>query len=826
MNRNELIQWLQSQQPTIERIILEAAQKFSLVYGTQPNFGFDLQCTQRESYNLAAGKDLCYDRYTTPFAYSLWYQARRINVFLSHFLDKIIEACNAGRPVEVFDLGAGTGCVQFCFGLAITAFKRTKGISPLISIINVDSSPFMLEYLQKYLWPIAIISYPELRSIPAKYNVYSWSNRGEFSVTNPWICASYLFDSTDNEEYLKSNFSELIEAFNPEKILLLSSHQKNKVRLMNSLSQTLNIKVYQTFNISTVTPIFKGLLLHVNAFRQDLISNYNLKASTYPVTWSDNSFMAQGLEKKQAGFSFDIRKLPDSLDIFNPPLKIRRDVELNEEQKKAAQFDTRPSIITGPAGCGKSIVMTEKIINILEYFQWKNPLTILVTTFNISLLKQLRGWITDLIESKGIQLRQHYYRQTNNNNDGTGKICTGDNFNIVIEFIHFEMLGKFVGQIKYLPFDENVHIKKLEIFISEVRQEMNIPNRNMINILTPSFLLEEYHRIIYGLQCRINLGEAAYLEVDRTGRGKGLDRNSQRPSVWKVLYKYTSWMAQDPNAGESFMARRQLLYNGLKDGSIAKKYDYVFVDEFQDCTRTDFEIMNLLLENTNNLILAGDMAQAVHIGKSGFIPKDEDSSRRTYYRLNGSYRLPFRICEAIFPLSEYLTQTSTNASVTSVITPYKGAPPGARPLIVYAENTDELAKKIVAIKNIYSVFQLNKVTILEKDDELCREVQKANIYVETTTILRLKGLEKEFIVWSLQADIEYEDEVMEFAYTIMTRTNCLLVVAFNDLYNPIYIPVLKYLSQDRLIFWDDETSKAFLNLKSRVGQEFARPNII
>ncbi|MGN6401065.1 MAG: UvrD-helicase domain-containing protein, partial [Flavisolibacter sp.] len=441
MNRNELLQWLQSQKPTIEKIILESAQKFSSDHSAQPNFGYDLQCAQKEAYNLGEGKDLCYDRYTTPLAYSLWYQARRINVFLSHFIDKVVEACNAGRPVEVFDLGAGTGCVQFCFGLVVTAFRRNDKTSPLVRIINVDSSPFMLDYLQKYLWPVATQYYPELQQIPVEYHVYSWSNRGEFSVTNPWICASYLFDSSDNEEYLVANFNDLIQKFEPEKILLLSSKQENKKKLMNSLSQSLKTKTYQSFGLMDVNEIFNGTLATVNSFRQDFISRYSLKASAYPVTWSDKSFMAIGLEKKQAGFSFDIRNLPSTLDIFNPPLKIRRDVELNEEQKKAAQFDTRPSIITGPAGCGKSIVMTEKIFNILEHVRWQASLNILVTTFNISLLKQLRGWITDLIEAKGIQLRQHYYLQRNNDNDGTGKICTGDDFKIVIEFLHFEMLG-------------------------------------------------------------------------------------------------------------------------------------------------------------------------------------------------------------------------------------------------------------------------------------------------------------------------------------------------------------------------------------------------
>ena len=70
-----------------------------------------------------------------------------------------------------------------------------------------------------------------------------------------------------------------------------------------------------------------------------------------------------------------------------------------------------------------------------------------------------------------------------------------------------------------------------------------------------------------------------------------------------------------------------------------KKYDYVFVDEFQDCTQADFEIFRLLLKDPNHLCVAGDVAQAIQIGKSARIlnlkmpieKKFTDSKHRTDY---------------------------------------------------------------------------------------------------------------------------------------------------------------------------------------------------
>jgi DNA helicase II / ATP-dependent DNA helicase PcrA len=80
MTEKELNNWLRKEQHVIEKIILEAAKLFVAEHDHLPNFSYDLSISQNEAYNLSNGKDLCYDRFTTPLAYSLWYQARRINV--------------------------------------------------------------------------------------------------------------------------------------------------------------------------------------------------------------------------------------------------------------------------------------------------------------------------------------------------------------------------------------------------------------------------------------------------------------------------------------------------------------------------------------------------------------------------------------------------------------------------------------------------------------------------------------------------------------------------------------------------------------------------
>ncbi len=121
--------------------------------------------------------------------------------------------------------------------------------------------------------------------------------------------------------------------------------------------------------------------------------------------------------------------------------------------------------------------------------------------------------------------------------------------------------------------------------------------------------------------------------------------------------------------------------------------------------------------------------------------------RREFHRLKGSYRLPVRISECIEKIPKHIAAMRNNDPDVHEITPYKGSPPGSRPIIVYAETLTQMVEKIKAIFSTYKIYDLNKITILERDNELCRALNQSQINSETDTILRLKGLEKECILW-------------------------------------------------------------------------------
>ena len=128
---------------------------------------------------------------------------------------------------------------------------------------------------------------------------------------------------------------------------------------------------------------------------------------------------------------------------------------------------------------------------------------------------------------------------------------------------------------------------------------------------------------------------------------------------------------------------------------------------------------------------------------------------------------------------------------------------------MYGQTYVEVAEKVKEVFRHYKIYDLERVTILEKDIELQKEIIKRNLIAETDTILSLKGLEKECVLWSTRIPLEFEREVFEFAYTIVTRTSCILIVAITDKTQNVYKKILGLLNNERLIMWDRETEQKF-----------------
>lgn len=151
---------------------------------------------------------------------------------------------------------------------------------------------------------------------------------------------------------------------------------------------------------------------------------------------------------------------------------------------------------------------------------------ILVTTFNKGLIGKLAEWLKDLLDETKYTIRYdtNYYGYSEKSSHITFKNSKHTN----IRLLHFDMLPKLLGGVKYKGLVKNIeHFNLLKEIIQKVKEE-NIINDKHDNILNPDFLFEEYHRVIYGLQVGISKGEETYLTITRKGRGNN-------PSLQKIV---------------------------------------------------------------------------------------------------------------------------------------------------------------------------------------------------------------------------------------------------------------------------------------------------
>jgi DNA helicase-2/ATP-dependent DNA helicase PcrA len=807
--KEQLKTWLKSEQNNLDIIIANSAVNFYKINKDKSNFQYDLKQCHIESYNLVKGMDLCYDRPNTAFAYSLWYHPRRVNTFLSFFLDQIID--HQEEHLQLFDLGAGAGAIQWGLGLIYVGLKKLGLTPPKITIINIDTSPFMLEYNRDYLWKEFVKKYPEIdKDFIVEYEVNSWNNENNLETSNPILSASYLFDASDNKNEIANDFNTLVKKYKPKTVLLLTSNQIEKRPFIQELEKEFKSQGFNSQVVSESSLIFSNPLTNINNIRIKLGNLLNVSELQRPSYWRDSSHYGLVLQKPQSEITFtDGGNKISSIDIFNPPITVRREVVLNNKQKRASKNSDSPAVIVGPAGCGKSIVITEKVKNIIEESEYDPNLKILITTFNKGLMGKLAEWLISILDSTKYKITYdtNFYGYADKSSHFTFNGSKHTN----IRLLHFDMLPKQLGNVRYRGLVEHQrHFNLLDEIIKKVRIEEKINNDQYDNILNHDFLFEEYHRVIYGLQVGITKGEDAYLTIKRKGRGNNpsMPRNSYRRKLaWKCLTEYAMTMHKDNI--QSFTLRRQYFYSKLKSKEINVKYDHILVDEFQDCTDADFEIFYMMINDSNNFTIAGDLAQSIHLGTAANIPRDENMDRRQFHRLEGSYRLPVRISESIKKISEAIVQRFGNNEGAISITPYKGSPPGARPIIVFGNSTNELADKVLEIFKTYKIYDLENITVLEKDIELLNQLKTKGLSTETDTILSLKGLEKECVLWSTRIPLEFEKEVFEFAYTIVTRTSCILIIALTDTTQNVYKKILGLLEKDRLIFWDKASETKF-----------------
>ncbi len=440
--------------------------------------------------------------------------------------------------------------------------------------------------------------------------------------------------------------------------------------------------------------------------------------------------------------------------------------------------------------------ITERIKNLIEEGQYTPSLRILLTTFNKNLIKCLGDWLVEVLDKTKIKRTF--------TGDSESWFCFQGCKSPSLYLYHFNILPTRIGKLKGDIKKGIVPITHEEIHSHLMKRSLDAFNNDnsfheIKDFATPSFLLDEYHRIVYGYN--IN-SEKEYQTLRRRGRGTPLlaYNSNKRQLVYKIIVKYLEILEE--KGYDSFTTMRKRFLKKLEHGELNEneKFTHIFVDELQDCTYADYQIFYKLLKKDHhkNIVFAGDLAQSIQLGTALYIPKAEDVMMGNWENnfLEGSYRLPFRISEAIFDLSKQInTRFGTREGLeVSIISPYRGAPPGSRIIFLYAESELKMVQKIKCVYKDYKIFfrdgNFPPITVYEGDYAIVRAIRQEGLKVEDEHILRSKGMEKKFVFWSTRTNIESENEVYEFVYTILTRTCSMLVIGLSDNTIPVFYKII------------------------------------
>ena len=630
----QTLEHLRGRQALLDSVIAEAGRDYLRRTWRQPSTRFDLEVTNEELFKLSRNGDFCYDRPSAGVLYALWYHGRRVNTSLALVLSLARSA--RGEPVTVLDLGAGTGAVQWALAVACDVLLAEGQRPPHFKVISVDTSPFMLSYLI-HQWGYLGKKFPACAYINYQTQLNTWQVN-DTQAENLWLFASYLFDYEDKRASLAKDFVRLVELLRPEHVVLSSSRQPQKLTLMNAVSERLqNIDFVARTDIDL--PPFDLDLEAVNQLRSDLrkaISSINGMAS-----WKEHSFHGRIFTYRQPDLGF---ASPSSAGIvgkeslFAQRVTDRREVELSAEQDKAARPDGRPTLIHGPAGCGKSIVITERIVRLIEQHGYDPQLRILVTSFNKTLLQEvIHGWLLDLLDARRVKWHP---RSTSCRAAMFGRSSMPN-----LYLMHFDVMPTQLGLVDLLPQHANVIFGKQQLRLAELAlqqsseelQKHGFVASDFNRIRDPAFLLDEYHQVYYG---QFQSTEHRFMTRGRPGRPR-FDRDGRpRRALWKALERFQELLAKGEGRGPftTFIARRNQFYEilgsggnassnvhsreavypkegnghyrtvaGLAPWQYANFFTHIFVDEMQDCTLKDYALFYQLISDPNELVVAGDL---------------------------------------------------------------------------------------------------------------------------------------------------------------------------------------------------------------------------
>ena len=756
---------------------------------------FELREGYKELWKLSEGQDLAYDRPSIGLHYALWYHLQRTHLLIRGLLPLL---ANSQTPLTIYDIGYGTGATAWAAAVIAQSCRDANVDVPRVRLHGCDTSPFMLEASDR-LW----LALPdELTSHFTPQNrLGSWSDsRLDEDISSKLVVASYLLNSSDQRylDEIDDSLTRFADRVGAESLLMLLPAPK--AHLAEALHRNRNWQRRKGFRASS--HIWRGRIDNVTNVRTSLLRSIG-EVSPRDPAWTNGV----------PNYRYFARATGE---LFRPRVTW---LELNEEQDRWAEpTDTTCTALVGPAGSGKSVVLVERLVRVIESARLEAP-RILVTSFNKYMVEQLIEWTRERIDvSDSADLISDGEKGT------PGDACwnmTVRNAYQLITKIWFRNRDKLPTQVWEEP------TQKLQLLkgpAAPVRtSDSNTPRGSRWT--SGEFLENELELVLYGMEAMDYERYVDSSKLVRSGRPR-LGRG-QRALLWPYLIersrldtkhnlhlhkRMTSWRHNEKalKSGE-----RIALQEGFRDVT------HVFVDEVQDMTRADIRLLAHTLSNRKRLFVTGDSAQALHT--HGINPlRGIAHTRWRIHRLYGSYRLPALMSSVLAEPARSILDDQVRRGTDGeggVPDLCRTAVPGPRPVVVSVTDRNGVLEAMEAMGSYDNEAVSSEVTwyiVRSRGKRSCiyenleRQGDSDRYLIEQLTMLKHKGLERPLVIFPTDILPHPRKSVPEWVYSALTRARAVLMIAVHPQNtHPEVAEVMTKLDPKKLMFWNQEAVEAW-----------------
>lgn len=245
---------------------------------------------------------------------------------------------------------------------------------------------------------------------------------------------------------------------------------------------------------------------------------------------------------------------------------------LNDKQKEAVNFKDGAALVLAGAGCGKTKVLTERIVKLID--EGVSPYNILAITFTNKAAKEMRERVRNKI----------------------GDVCD----NIFIGTFHSFGVKIIRENYNMLGFTKNINILD--------REDMKVLIKRILKDLGYNPADYEIGYIISKISFAKNEG----LSPDAFGK---LFLNDVDIVVAKVYERYLKVLRENNSVDfDDLLIMPVDLFKKNKDvlEKYSERYKYILVDEYQDTNKVQYDLCNLIASKYKNIFVVGDIDQSIY----------------------------------------------------------------------------------------------------------------------------------------------------------------------------------------------------------------------